>query len=168
MRKIIAFIFAFTFIVTNSYSDITFWTTEVQPARMEKQMDMAKSFEAKTGKELWGFVPPLIAPNLPNIMNTSLNLSKGGTNALFGVDGSLVVHDMYFKSPLKNSKQWHTILFVPYGRGGAGFSVLDITDPEKPEHLYSIYNDIINNRVYRMDHTQNILTYPYFFLLLIP
>ena len=94
-------------------------------------------------------------------MNTSLNLSKGGTNALFGVDGSLVVHDMYFKSPLKNSKQWHTILFVPYGRGGAGFSVLDITDPEKPEHLYSIYNDINNNRVYRMDHTQNILTYPY-------
>ena len=49
MRKIIAFIFAFTFIATNSYSDITFWTTEVQPARMEKQMDMAKSFEAKTG-----------------------------------------------------------------------------------------------------------------------
>ena len=119
------------------------------------------AFEAKTGKELWGFVPPLIAPNLPNIMNTSLNLSKGGTNALFGVDGSLVVHDMYFKSPLKNSKKWHTILFVPYGRGGAGFSVLDITDTEKPEHLYSIYNDIINNRVYRMDHTQNILTYPY-------
>ena len=49
MRKIISFIFAFTFIATNSYSDITFWTTEVQPARMEKQMDMAKSFEAKTG-----------------------------------------------------------------------------------------------------------------------
>ena len=40
-------------------------------------------------------------------------------------------------------------------------SVLDITDPDKPEHLYSIYNDIINNRVYRMDHTQNILTHDY-------
>ncbi len=49
MRKIISFIFTFTFIATNCYSDITFWTTEVQPARMEKQMDMAKSFEAKTG-----------------------------------------------------------------------------------------------------------------------
>ena len=76
---------------------------------------------------------------------------------MFGVDGSIVVHDMYFKSPLKNSKRWHTILFVPYGRGGAGFSVLDVTDPDKPEHLYSIYNDIINNRIYRMDHNQNIL-----------
>ena len=49
MRKIIAFIFALTFLTSNSYGDITFWTTEVQPARMEKQMDMAKSFEAKTG-----------------------------------------------------------------------------------------------------------------------
>ena len=44
MKKLISFIFAFTIIATNSYSDITFWTTEVQPARMEKQMDMAKSF----------------------------------------------------------------------------------------------------------------------------
>jgi multiple sugar transport system substrate-binding protein len=49
MRKIIAFIFALTFLTSNSYADITFWTTEVQPARMEKQMEMAKSFESKTG-----------------------------------------------------------------------------------------------------------------------
>ncbi|MDC3060888.1 extracellular solute-binding protein [Candidatus Pelagibacter sp.] len=37
------------FISGASYADIKFWTTEVQPARMEKQMEMAKSFEAKTG-----------------------------------------------------------------------------------------------------------------------
>ena len=74
-----------------------------------------------------GFVPPLLAPNLPNVMNTNLNQPGGGTNAVFGVDGSIVVHDMYFKSPLGTSKKWHTILFVPYGRGGAGFSVLDVT-----------------------------------------
>ena len=119
------------------------------------------AFDAATGKEIWGFVPPLIAPNLPKVMNASLNMSKGGTNAMFGVDGSIVVHDMYFKSPLKNSKGWHTILFVPYGRGGAGYSVLDVTDPDKPEHLYSIYNDIINNKVYRMDHTQNVAVHDY-------
>ena len=29
------------------------------------------------------------------------------------------------------SKKWHTILFVPYGRGGKDF-VLDITDTKKP------------------------------------
>jgi len=49
MRKIIAFIFALTFLTSNSYADITFWTTEVQPARMAKQEAMAKDFEAKTG-----------------------------------------------------------------------------------------------------------------------
>ncbi len=37
------------FISGASYADIKFWTTEVQPARMEKQEAMAKSFEAKTG-----------------------------------------------------------------------------------------------------------------------
>ena len=49
MRKLIAVIFALTFLTSNSFADLTFWTTEVQPARMEKQMEMAKSFESKTG-----------------------------------------------------------------------------------------------------------------------
>ena len=45
------------------------------------------------------------------------------------------------------SKSWHTILMIPYGRGGAGYSILDITDPEKPLHVYSVYNDFVNNKV---------------------
>ena len=122
---------------------------------------MLHAFDAKTGKELWGFVPPLIAPKLPLIINTSLNQSKGGSNSIFGVDGSIVVHDMYVKSPLGGAKKWQTTLFAPYGRGGNGFSVLDITNPIKPLHLYSIYNDTINNRVYRMDHAQNVSVYDY-------
>ena len=97
------------------------------------------AFDAKTGEEEWGFIPPLISPKLPLVMNTLLNQpTKGGSNTIFGVDGSIVVHDMYFKSPLDTAKKWHTMLFVPYGRGGNGFSVLDITDPIKPLHLYSM------------------------------
>ena len=49
MKKILGLIFALTLLSSNSIADITFWTTEVQPARMEKQMEMAKSFESKTG-----------------------------------------------------------------------------------------------------------------------
>ena len=41
------------FISGASYADIKFWTTEVQPARMEKQEAMAKSFEAKTGSSIY-------------------------------------------------------------------------------------------------------------------
>ena len=49
MRKILIYIFAFSFFINSSYAGITFWTTEVQPERMEKQKTMAKAFEAKTG-----------------------------------------------------------------------------------------------------------------------
>ena len=120
------------------------------------------AIDAKTGKEIWGFIPPLTAPNLPLVMNTNLNQPReGGSNAIFGVDGSIVQHDMFFKTPGTTAAAWHTILFVPYGRGGAGFSVLEVTNPDKPLHLYSIYNDTINHRVYRVDHEQNIYAYDY-------
>ena len=95
------------------------------------------AIDAKTGKEIWGFIPPLIAPNLPLVMNTNLNQPReGGSNAIFGVDGSIVQHDMFFKTPGTTALAWHTILFVHYGRGGAGFSVLEVTNTAKPLHLY--------------------------------
>ena len=50
IKKIVITVCALIFFVTNiSFADITFWTTEVQPARMAKQEAMAKDFEAKTG-----------------------------------------------------------------------------------------------------------------------
>ena len=51
MIKKIILVFSFVaFTISNvAYADITFWTTEVQPARMAKQEEMAKAFEAKTG-----------------------------------------------------------------------------------------------------------------------
>ena len=66
-------------------------------------------------------------------MNTNLNqvspAAKGGSNAIYGVDGSPVQHDIWFESPHDTSPRWHTVIFVPYGRGGSGFTVLDVTDP---------------------------------------
>ena len=50
MKNIIKFFCVITFFYSSAvYADIKFWTTEVQPARMAKQEEMAKSFEAKTG-----------------------------------------------------------------------------------------------------------------------
>ena len=49
MKSIIKLICVFIFSTSIAYADIKFWTTEVQPARMAKQEEMAKSFEAKTG-----------------------------------------------------------------------------------------------------------------------
>ena len=135
------------------------------------------------GKEIWAFVPPFIAAQLPTIVNIALNKQKngGGTNSIFGVDGSPVVHDMYIETPhdsdttldssgvsttTSSGKKWRTILVAPYGRGGAGFSVLDVSDPiieggKGPLHLFSIYNDTINNKVLFANHEGHISEYPY-------
>jgi multiple sugar transport system substrate-binding protein len=50
MKNIIKIFCIISFFISNVvYADIKFWTTEVQPARMAKQEEMAKAFEAKTG-----------------------------------------------------------------------------------------------------------------------
>ena len=50
MKKIIKIFCVISLFLANMvYADIKFWTTEVQPARMAKQEEMAKAFEAKTG-----------------------------------------------------------------------------------------------------------------------
>ncbi len=49
-KNILITISAIAFIFNSiAFADIKFWTTETQPARMAKQEEMAKAFEAKTG-----------------------------------------------------------------------------------------------------------------------
>ena len=121
-------------------------------------------------------MPPFVAGRLPIIVNPNLDGkvkgSFGGTNPIFGVDGSPVIHDMYIRGLSQDGltwepgKSWRTILMVPYGRGGAGFSVLDITNPiiknkKGPLHMFSVYNDAINNKVKIANHIGEIENYPY-------
>jgi len=147
---------------------------------------MLHAFNAETGAEEWGFIPPFIASKLPVIINTNLDgagkmgvdadgkeiTQSGGSNAIFGVDGSPVIHDVFIKGlkmdgTWEDSKSWHTILMIPYGRGGAGFSVLDITNPivksdKGPLHMFSIFNDAINNKVLVADDEGEITEHAYF------
>ena len=139
---------------------------------------MLHAFNAETGEEEWAFVPPFIAAKLPTIVNREydgkVGVNSGGTNPIFAVDGSPVVHDMFIRGLVQDGtsvsweedKSWHTILMIPYGRGGAGFSVLDITEPlilegKGPLHMYSVFNDAINNKVLIADHHGEIKEYPY-------
>ena len=133
---------------------------------------MLHAFDAETGREEWAFIPPFVASQMPTVMNINLNQdSGGGSNAIFGVDGSPVIHDMFFKGrdsdgELETSKNWHTIMIIPYGRGGAGYSVLDITNPtitgtKGPLHLYSFFNDSTNHQIYFADHEGNIEPFEY-------
>ena len=133
------------------------------------------AFNAETGREEWAFLPPLLIGKLPTIINSSLdgNIdgSKGGSNAIFGVDGSPVVHDIFMKGltsdgNIESDKSWHTILIVPFGRGGPGFSVLDITNQIGgglgPLHMFTVYNDSINNVVYIADYKGEIFEEEYY------
>ena len=137
---------------------------------------MLHAFKAATGEEAWGFVPPFIAGKLPTLINVGLDGKvdgkKGGSNAIFGVDGSPVVHDMFIRGltydgrSWEGGKSWRTILIIPYGRGGAGFSVLDVTNPLVEEdlgplHMFSVYNDAVHNKVLIADQNGVITEYPY-------
>lgn len=120
------------------------------------------AFNSDDGVEIWGFVPPLVAPHLPSMVNPGLNKAgKGGSVPIFGVDGSPVAHDVFMKKPNSQNRSWQSILMVPYGRGGSGFSVLDVTNPDSPTHLYSILNDRTSGKVIRSDHNGNIEEYGY-------
>ena len=66
----------------------------------------------------------------------------------------------------EEGKSWRTILMIPYGRGGAGFSVLDVTNPiinggQGPLHMYSVFNDHVNSKVLVADNTGQITEYQY-------
>ena len=132
------------------------------------------AINAETGKEEWGFIPPFIGALIPQVVNPDYDGpsdTQGGTNPIFGVDGSPVVHDVFIRGydqdgNLEGSKSWRTLLFVNYGRGGPGFSVLDITAPipvggRGPIHMFSVYNDKINNKVLVANHLGNITEYEY-------
>ena len=85
------------------------------------------AIDADTGQEEWAFVPPFIAAKLPMIINKDYDQlllgESGGSNPIFGVDGSPVVHDVFIRGLdprtgiLEPDPSWHTVLFVPYGRG---------------------------------------------------
>ena len=73
---------------------------------------MLHAFNSITGEEEWGFIPPFIASKLPTIINKAYDGKfagdPGGTNPIFGVDGSPV--DTICISKLRKCKSWHTIL----------------------------------------------------------
>mgnify|MGYP006126259695 FL=1 len=119
------------------------------------------SFDFKSGIENWAFLPPFLFPQMSRLINPTFNVLTpapgGGTNAIFGVDGSPVQHDIFMyginqTGKRETVKSWKSILIVPYGKGGAGFSILDVTVNDKPIHYFSVYNDQKTNTVYRMNH----------------
>ena len=99
---------------------------------------LVHAIDAKTGYEKWAFMPPPLLNKMSDVITSTRNTS----NSIYGVDGALVAEDVYVNG------QWRTYLAIALGDGGRGFSVIDVTDPEYPAHVFSIenYEDINGTR----------------------
>jgi type IV pilus assembly protein PilY1 len=98
------------------------------------------AFEASNGEELWGYIPPNVLGNLEKIPSSKAN----STNAIYGVDGSPVIKDIFFDDTPNDGStnpRWRTILLGALGAGGHGLYALDVTDPDNPTHLFAINHD---------------------------
>ncbi|MET0155129.1 MAG: VWA domain-containing protein [Rickettsiales bacterium] len=102
---------------------------------------MVHAFDQGTGDELWGFIPPMLLGAFKDMRAPS----NGSSYGIFGVDGSPAVKDVY------DGAAWHTVLVVGLRQGGSGYSVLDVTDPTHPSHIYSITYDNYNGEVVYWD-----------------
>ena len=103
---------------------------------------MLHAVRSRDGQELWGFIPPPLLNKLKGVITST----SGKTNSIYGVDGELVAKDVYVK--YRGRYQWRTYLVITLGNGAQGFSVLDVTDPYYPQHIFSIENqtDLDTNR----------------------
>jgi type IV pilus assembly protein PilY1 len=104
------------------------------------------AFDASNGEELWGYIPPNVLGNLEKIPSSKAN----STNAIYGIDGSPIVKDIYFDDTPNDgttNPRWRTILLGGLGAGGKGLYAIDITNPNSPTHLFAISNDESNKAI---------------------
>ena len=108
--------------------------------------------------ERWAFVPPSVIPKLRDMLGEVSSTRGGGkSNSVFNVDGPIIVKDVY----IHTTKEWKTVLVGGLGYGGKSYYVLDITDPDDPQHMFTIANNDANKTVnyWAADGTKS--SYPY-------
>ena len=137
----------------NNYNNFKTGATCGGPCRDRKEIVYAganngilHAFDASNGNELWGYIPPNVLGNLEKVPSSKAN----STNAIYGIDGSPVVKDIYFDDTPNDGStnpRWRTILLSGLGAGGKGLFAIDITNPNSPTHLFAINNDETNKAV---------------------
>ena len=111
--------------------------------------------------ERWAFIPPSVLNKLRDMMGTTGSFAGNGrSNSAYNVDGPITVKDVYIAA----EKKWKTILMGGLGYGGKSYYVLDITDPDKPLHLFTFNHDLTRKRVefWKADGTKMTWNYSCF------
>jgi len=78
---------------------------------------MLHAFDADSGKEVFGYIPSMVIPNL-------VQLTKDPYAHQYFVDGFLTLEDVQYDN------SWHSVLVGGLGAGGRGYYALDVTDPD--------------------------------------
>ena len=112
--------------------------------------------DASTGQELWGFIPPPILRKLSELPSTNPNSGKKSSIGIYGIDGNLTVRDVYVGGA------WRTYAAITFGQGARAFTVIDVTNPDTPSHVFSIENRYENGVwvVNRWDSSGNLSVNP--------
>jgi type IV pilus assembly protein PilY1 len=90
---------------------------------------MLHAFSAKTGEELWAFVPTPMLPKLYRLADKNYSSQHE-----FYVDGTATVQEIH------DGSKWRTLLVGSLGAGGRGYYALDVSDPASPEMLWEFTN----------------------------
>jgi type IV pilus assembly protein PilY1 len=93
---------------------------------------MLHAFDAKSGRELWAFIPTAVIPNLANLADKEYGANYH-TNY---VNGSPVVADVCVSGCSGSGAAWRTILVSGLNGGGRGYFAIDVTTPSAPKLLW--------------------------------
>ena len=91
-------------------------------------------FDGKpAGTELWGFVPPMLVPELSDLL----------TGHQWMTDGNLIVKDVFDYRAINDNaaavtNAWRTVMVAGFRQGGKGIVALDVTNPCEPEFLWQL------------------------------
>ena len=113
---------------------------------------MLHAFDSLSGEELWAFIPPAMVKKLTSLRSAKPNT----TNSIYGVDGSIIVKDIYYDKGIGVGSQWYTVLIAGQGKGAKSYFALDITSPLSPEFLFAFENDTIDQKIFHWDGDGNM------------
>ncbi len=108
------------------------------------------AINSATGVEEWAFIPPSLVPSLKDM----IAITAATSTSIYGVDGTPTVKDIFYGGA------WHTVLMCGLRQGGASYFALDVTNPDSPQHLFTLASFPTRNLLSYWDATGTRTDYP--------